>query len=787
MADRYARSTGGNWSSSGTWELTPGGGEVTTAPSSTTDVYLVAGSGPVTVDTTSCVCAALSLSGYNDTFTITNGCRLSVYQELDLTSGESCSLAGSGTLRFYVGSASARDATFAGKTIPWDINFYKDKRNFTDDLILSGSLIIDTAGASYIYGAPTVYIGGDFTCGSLLSFSSYNSTIVLNGTGTWSSDSSNDSTNAKIIINTSGTITLGSTVYYTGNLIQYVSGTVVTTGSTLYLRRGGDGLSLDLNGVILNNVNFTKEFNSPTITLLSDLTIRGDIVFPISASDEVTFAGDDYYVILDDDISIINGGFFTNLRITKDHSVEVEDGVTITILGSLDIEDGVNISSDTPGSAFTLSKSSGVAIIDGATIDDVTFSGGASWYVGESVCSGCAGMTRGLPNTSISFWPPVTSFGQYLEVSFLKSDDPNIEIHYTTDGSEPTFSSDTYTGPFTITGTTIRARAYDVNGIALGDIYHHVYIADPLHDPSGFKYEEYYLYSEKRWEMAPSGVSYYTLASGVMNNSPIVATSSGYEVGLNDPWAKCSGKGKYTKVGYGHFTTLDDGSFDEDCDEFCLHPDSSGKILFNKILDENVFIEYEGGSDSYYTMTGVDYNPIRNETTGGFVHFSIPGEPVDLSLTVSEGAILADGYRGCTLTATLYDSNYDRVSARNIIFELEEILPGLTEVSGVYSGVWSELGRIVPTNGTVITNDASGHAIALRETTNVRGEAYIDYITNDKKTGIARFKAYYESASGVYDRAALAQYWVSSGPFILDISLLDMLDYLTADVYVYGG
>ena len=301
------------------------------------------------------------------------------------------------------------------------------------------------------------------------------------------------------------------------------------------------------------------------------------------------------------------------------------------------------------------------------------------------------------------------------------------------------------------------------------------------------RYEEYYLYSDKMYEMAPSGVSYYVLASGLMSNAPVVVTSSGSEIGLTDPWAKCSGTGKYTKVGYGYFTATDDGSFNEDRDEFCVHPDASGKVLFNKILDENVFIEYEGAGVNYYTMTGIDYNPVRNETLGGFVHFSKAGDPVDLKLTASQGAILADGYRGCTLTATLYDSNYDRVSSKNVVFEVETVLPGLTVSSGVYSGYWAELGYISPNRGTITDTDASGYAIQIVENTNVRGETHVRYITHDKKTGISRFKAYYESASGVYDKVAVAQYWVSAGPFILDISLLDTLDYLTGDVYTYPG
>ena len=49
-------------------------------------------------------------------------------------------------------------------------------------------------------------------------------------------------------------------------------------------------------------------------------------------------------------------------------------------------------------------------------------------------------------------------------------------------------------------------------------------------EPSGMGlYKEHYLYSDKAWEMAPSGFSYYNLHGTPKQNAPIVVTSSGFE------------------------------------------------------------------------------------------------------------------------------------------------------------------------------------------------------------------------------------------------------------------
>lgn len=289
-------------------------------------------------------------------------------------------------------------------------------------------------------------------------------------------------------------------------------------------------------------------------------------------------------------------------------------------------------------------------------------------------------------------------------------------------------------------------------------------------NPSGFQlYSEYYLYSQKAWEMAPSGVTYFDLTNALQQNAPIVVTASGLEVTTPaNPFAQIDGSGKYEKVGYGYFDMLDNGQYNPDAREFSTHPDASGKVVFNGPLRENVFIEYEAGPSGYYIMNTVDYNPVRNETQGGFIFFTQTGNPETMYLSSAEDSIRADGYRGTTLTAILYDNAFNRMPDRNVMFEIQNLV----------GGDWSELGYIHPTSGSVVTLDASGSPIIISETTNRRGEAYATYRTNNAKSGVAQVKAYYTVASGVSDIVQFAQFYFSEDVFTLDLSLLDSRDYL---------
>ena len=282
-------------------------------------------------------------------------------------------------------------------------------------------------------------------------------------------------------------------------------------------------------------------------------------------------------------------------------------------------------------------------------------------------------------------------------------------------------------------------------------------------DPSGFYFGEYYLYSHKQWEMAPIGVSYYDLASGVCQNAPVIVTSSGYiESNQSDPWARIDGLGKYTKVGYGDFTIHPDGTSDTSRKEFSLHPDSSGQIIFSVPLTENVFIEYETGPSGYYIDESVDINPIRNQVKSGFVHFSQSTIPISIVLSPLVSYVYADGHNFVRLTAQALDNNYDPAANQKISFSLPD----------------GFLGNLSPVTGVVSQVDPSGFAIQIDTITNAAGEAKVKYIPKNIQSGTQVVSAYLTDIPSILNHAFVIQQYTVSNSFTLDVSFLDSSDYL---------
>jgi hypothetical protein len=283
-------------------------------------------------------------------------------------------------------------------------------------------------------------------------------------------------------------------------------------------------------------------------------------------------------------------------------------------------------------------------------------------------------------------------------------------------------------------------------------------------DPSGFYYNEYYLYSLKQWEVVPSGIGIYDMVSGVSQNAPIIVTASGFQTSTpGDPWGQTNGLGKYNKVGYGYFTKNGDGSLDTGKNEFALDPSASGRLVFNKTLKDILFLEYEASPSGYYIYNTVDLNPVRNQIDSGFIHCSVNTDPAFISLTCVHPVLPADGLHFTRLTATLLDANYDRVPNKNITFSIPDDF----------------LGQLTPINGTAIAAGPSGHTIKTRSLSDSRGRAKVIYTPILGQSGTQLLKAESSDNSKIYSYATVLQSYVVANPFILDSSLLDSLDYLS--------
>jgi hypothetical protein len=308
-------------------------------------------------------------------------------------------------------------------------------------------------------------------------------------------------------------------------------------------------------------------------------------------------------------------------------------------------------------------------------------------------------------------------------------------------------------------------KTFDASDVLFDDlvITFDGYSLSPVTNLGDLYYNEYYLYSQKRWEMAPAGCIEYALASGVMQNAPVVVTASGLQTtDPLDPWAQTNGLGKYSKVGYGYFTLISPGQPDPGKREFALHPDASGKLVFNSPLLENVFIEYEASPSGYYILDTLDLNPIRNKVESGFIHMSISTEPASIFLSATHSTLVADGVHFTRIVATLYDSNSDTIPDENVIFYIPDDF----------------LGQLEPTYGTGIQVGPSGHFIKIRETTDSKGRARVKYTSINTQSGTQVIKAYYEQDPLVANYISIVQTYLVENPFILDVSLLDSLDYL---------
>lgn len=278
---------------------------------------------------------------------------------------------------------------------------------------------------------------------------------------------------------------------------------------------------------------------------------------------------------------------------------------------------------------------------------------------------------------------------------------------------------------------------------------------------------EYYLYSRKETEMIPSGTLHYVLASGTYQGAPIVITSARQiATQPTEPWARIDGPGVYRKKA--QFTKDANGVIDSSLNEFQLAADASGKITFNKPLEENVVVEYESSSDIHYPISNLPLTPQFTGRHSGFLfigHISSPGDwadrPCELIISLyTFRTMLNSTYEDrAELLASVYDLNLNPVKGIEIIFEIQDSALGRLEARGL--------------QGSSVTN-----------ITDIYGQTNATYIVTVDQRGLQRIKAFFVGCPVNYDKVELRQDVVIVKPFILggpgvQGSLLDSLDYLT--------
>lgn len=281
MANRYAKTLGGNWSTASTWSMSASTGTDNAAvPTASDDVFFDAGStGTVTVNTTTCVAKTVTCSNAGNTIVIDTSQKLAVSGNITLVSG--MSLTGSGNLTMHAAGTLAS----AGITIP-------------------GSLTFD-AGVTYVLNGNVVVTGLVTFSGSgcILNWTT-NETLTCNGGATASAAVTSGT--AKLIIgggtlqstttttyftnniDLAGNITIGTNLAFRTKTLTYVSGTITTASSTLTL--GTATLNTPSANMSWDNIS---SIANPTWTLTNAITCTGtaSVTGSIINTSNITCAG----------------------------------------------------------------------------------------------------------------------------------------------------------------------------------------------------------------------------------------------------------------------------------------------------------------------------------------------------------------------------------------------------------------------------------------------------------------------------------------------------------------
>lgn len=278
MANRHWVSGGtGNYNSTTNWSASSGGASGASIPTAVDDVFFDVNSGVgAAIINVASICRNLNLTGFTGAFTFTSN--LSVNGTvLNLGTG-GYTVTGTGFL-IFANSNNTFSLTSNGTV--WTGNMRlgatSPTLNLADNLSVTGNLQL-TSNGIFSINSNTIFVGGNLTIlGSSAILGTSN--INFNGTGTWTTSTTCELRN-NVTINTLGTLTLTNNVIYNTGTITYLAGTVVTTGSTL---RSNGSLTLNTNGIIWNNLNFSNA----NVTLGSNLTLTGTL---INSSGALSFA-----------------------------------------------------------------------------------------------------------------------------------------------------------------------------------------------------------------------------------------------------------------------------------------------------------------------------------------------------------------------------------------------------------------------------------------------------------------------------------------------------------------
>jgi hypothetical protein len=327
MANRYWVGGTASWDgTAGTkWALTSGGDGGEAVPTSSDDVFIDGNSGAVTVTIT----------------TGNTGCR-----NLDFTNF-------TGTL--------ARDVAFS----------------ISGSLTFSSSMTVNSVGYTLTFNSTSsgnaIVTNGKRVCGGQLVFDGVG--------GQWTLNDNFESYNITL---TRGTLTAN-------NVNVSLSTFASTNSNTRALNMGSGTWTLSTSGTVWNvrtSTNFTLNAGTSIIKFTS---ISQDAFFEGGGLTYATLwfsapSASKYYFIWKNAGTTSANNTFNTLKISPGCMVKFADGATQTVT-TLDatgtLGNTITLVSQAGGTAFTLSKSSGIVSCNYLSVQDSTATGGAIWYAGS--------------------------------------------------------------------------------------------------------------------------------------------------------------------------------------------------------------------------------------------------------------------------------------------------------------------------------------------------------------------------------------------------------------------
>jgi len=287
MATRTVKSTGGNFSSTGTWVE----GAVPTAADS---VVFTASSGALTIDS-GAVCGTIDFTNYTNTVTFT----------FNLTVSGSVTLASGFTQAGSSGLNIISSGTLTSNGVTWS-------RSFTTSPTAGTTIILTLSGNWTQVGNTAFNSGGNATTYTTINSNSFifgtgsytvniigttnvngSATMLVSGSsGTVTFGSSNGVYQLNFTVNTSGSVSFGGTFQYANATFTYTAGTIAAA-SSLVVSTAGSTTTLNMGSMVwATNIIFGAAENVVlSSNLYWSLTLAINAIVNFSGSGLMTPSG----------------------------------------------------------------------------------------------------------------------------------------------------------------------------------------------------------------------------------------------------------------------------------------------------------------------------------------------------------------------------------------------------------------------------------------------------------------------------------------------------------------